>query len=171
MSDQPSTVRRASFPPDYGTRGGDDDEPLAWRDIEDRLRDAPNYWVLTVAAGRRPHARPVDGVSVDGALCFGGSPEARWVRNLQENPAISVHLPSGDEVVILEGIAEYVTDPDHPLAEASTKASKAKYPQYFPGDHPVVVPTLLVAAAERRLRVDSVGLPEPRDPVDVQPLR
>ena len=24
-----------------------------------------------------PHARPVDGLSVDGALCFGGSPETR----------------------------------------------------------------------------------------------
>jgi len=27
-----------------------------------------------------PHARPVDGLSVDGALCFGGSPETRCAR-------------------------------------------------------------------------------------------
>jgi general stress protein 26 len=136
MSDQPATVARAAFPPDYGARGGDADEPLAWEDAEQRLRDAPNYWVSTVTAGGQPHARPVDGVWVGGALCFGGSPETRWVRNLQANPAISVHLPSGDDVVVLDGTAELVTDPEHPLAAPSAAASKAKYPQYYPGDEP-----------------------------------
>ena len=34
----------------------------------------------------------------------------RWVRNLQPNALISVHLPHDDEVVILEGTAELVTD-------------------------------------------------------------
>ncbi len=134
MNDQPPVVRRASFPPDYGSRGGVADEPLAWPDVEQRIRDAPNYWVATVTAGGKPHARPVDGVWVDGALCFGGSPAARWVRNLQANAAISVHLPTGDDVVILEGTARHVTDPEHPLAALSTQASRAKYPQYYPGD-------------------------------------
>lgn len=63
MSDQPS-VARADFPPDYGEHGGDDDEPLKWRDVE----AAPNYWLSTVTPGGRPHTRPVDGVWVDGAL-------------------------------------------------------------------------------------------------------
>lgn len=136
MTNHPSSVTRAAFPPDYGARGGDGDEPLAWEHAEQRLRDAPNYWVSTVTDGSRPHARPVDGVWVDGALCFGGSPAARWVRNLHQNPTISVHLPSGNDVIILEGRAEYVTDAGHPLAAASTVATKAKYPQYFPGDEP-----------------------------------
>jgi len=39
-------------------------------------------------------------------------------------------------VIILDGTAEYVTDPDHPLAAASAAASKEKYPQYYPGDDP-----------------------------------
>jgi nitroimidazol reductase NimA-like FMN-containing flavoprotein (pyridoxamine 5'-phosphate oxidase superfamily) len=135
MSDQPVSVTRAEFPPDYGARGGAEDEPLGWDQIEQRLRDAPNYWISTVGNGR-PHARPVDGVWLGGALCFGGSPATRWVRNLQENPEISVHLPSGEDVVILDGRAELVTDPEHPLAAASGAASKAKYPQYYPGDEP-----------------------------------
>lgn len=136
MSGEPSSARRAAFPSDYGTRGGEADQPLLWADVERRLRDAPNYWVSTVTAGSRPHARPVDGVWVDGALCFGGSPDTRWVRNLHENPAISVHLPSGDHVIILEGSAQYVAEPEHPLAAASTEASRVKYPQYFSGDDP-----------------------------------
>ena len=137
MSPKPSSVGRAVFPPDYGARGGQADEPLAWEVVEQRLRDAPNYWLSTVTSAGRPHSRPVDGVWVDGALCFGGSPATRWVRNLQENPAISVHLPSGDDVVILDGTAEYITDPDHPLAAVSAAASKEKYPQYYPGDEPL----------------------------------
>jgi hypothetical protein len=70
-------------------------------------------------------------VWVAGALCFGGSPETRWVRNLMANPSISVHLSSEAEAIILEGTAEYATDPSHPLAAPSTAASRAKYPQYY----------------------------------------
>jgi hypothetical protein len=133
---EPSSVRAVRFPPEYGSPGGP--ETLrAWHDVEARLRTAANYWLTTVGPDARPHARPVDGVWVDGALCFGGSPETRWVRNLVANPAVSVHLSSEAEAIILEGAAEYVTDPAHPLATLSTAASKAKYPQYFPaGDSP-----------------------------------
>lgn len=131
---RPPAVGRAQFPPDYGARGGDADEPLAWGHVEQLLRAAPNYWITTVSHAGRPHARPIDGVWVDRALCFGGSPETRWVRNLQANPNTSVHLPSGDDVVICEGTAELVTDADHPLAAPSAAASKEKYPQYYTGD-------------------------------------
>jgi general stress protein 26 len=137
MSDEPSSVTRAEFPPDYGERGGDADELLPWDHVAQRLRDAPNYWLATASSKGLPHARPVDGVWVDGTLCFGGSPDTRWVRNLQENPALSVHLPSGEDVVILEGTAELVTDPEHPVADPSTAATRAKYPQYFSGDDPM----------------------------------
>ena len=95
---------------------------------------ASNYWITTIGPDVRPHARPVDGVWVDGALCFGGSPETRWVRNLMANPSISVHLSSEAEAIILEGSAEYVTNRSHPLAAASAAASKEKYPQYFSGN-------------------------------------
>lgn len=127
-------ARRAVFPPDYGERGGEGDEPLPWTSIEDQLREATTYWLSTVSPDGRPHARPVDGVWVDGALVFGGSPDTRWVRNLQANPALSVHLPNGGDAVILEGTVELVVDADHPLSEPSRRAAKAKYPQYYPGD-------------------------------------
>jgi hypothetical protein len=130
MGEHPTAVRLARFPAEYGARGGPDDEPLAWDDVEERLRNAPNYWVVTVTPEGRPHARPVDGVWVDGALCFGGSHEARWARNLAARPEVAVHLAGDDDIVILEGTAERVTEPEHPLSAASMGASRAKYPQY-----------------------------------------
>ncbi|HUR49199.1 MAG TPA: pyridoxamine 5'-phosphate oxidase family protein [Acidimicrobiales bacterium] len=136
MNDEPE-VRPAHFPREYGARGGEGDEPLPWEEVEARLCDALNYWITTVTPSGVPHARPVDGVWVQGALCFGGSDDTRWVRNLQTNPAMSVHLPSGDDVVVLEGTVEYVTDPEDPRASASSDATRKKYPQYFSSDDPV----------------------------------
>jgi Pyridoxamine 5'-phosphate oxidase len=130
---EPSSVAAVRFPPAYGTSGGPD-SLRPWSDVEERMRAASNYWVTTISPGGRPHARPVDGVWVEGALCFGGSPETRWVRNLMANPAISVHLSSEAEAIILEGTAELVTDSGHPLAAPSADASRKKYPQYYSGN-------------------------------------
>ena len=53
------------------------------------------------------------------------------IRTLEEdltaNPMLSVHLESGDDVVILEGAAEVVTDPDPGLVEQLFASSSAKY--------------------------------------------
>ncbi len=133
MPREPLSVRSVRFPAEYGAPGGPD-SLLPWSHAEERLRAASNYWITTVGPSRRPHARPVDGVWVDGVLCFGGSPETRWVRNLMANPSISVHLSSEAEAIILEGTAELVTDPSHPLAAPCMAASKEKYPQYYSGD-------------------------------------
>lgn len=132
MAREPSSARAVRFPAGYGTPGGPD-SLLPWGYVEERLRAASNYWITTVGPDARPHARPVDGVWVDGALCFGGSPGTRWVRNLMANPSLSVNLSSEAEAIILEGTAEYVTDSSHPLAAPSMAASKEKYPQYFSG--------------------------------------
>ncbi len=109
---------------------------LPWSFVEDRMAKARNYWVSTTRPDGTPHARPVDGVWIDSALCFGGAPETRWVRNLQRNSAISVHLGSEAEVVILEGAAQYITDPKHPIVEPLLEASRKKYPEYYSGKSP-----------------------------------
>ena len=114
MTSEPASVGSVRFPAAYGTPGGPD-SLLPWSYIEERIRAASNYWITTVGPNARPHARPVDGVWVDGALCFGGSPETRWVRNLMANPSTSVNLSSEAEAIILEGAAEYVTDPSLPI--------------------------------------------------------
>jgi general stress protein 26 len=130
LSRAPLSVGSVRFPAAYGTPGGPE-SLLPWSYVEARMRAASNYWITTVGPDARPHARPVDGVWVDGTLCFGGSPETRWVRNLMSSPAVSVHLSSEAEAIILEGTAEHVTDPSHHLAARSTAAFREKYPQYF----------------------------------------
>ena len=48
---------------------------------------------------------------MDLAFYLGPGPRTRKGRNLAENPNVAVHPESGDDVVILEGVAEVVTDP------------------------------------------------------------
>jgi general stress protein 26 len=121
---------RPKFPDGYGipkdTKG-----VLAWSWVQERMAKARNYWVGTTRPDGRPHARPVDGVWVEGALCFGGAPETRWVRNLEKNAAMTVHLGSETEVVILEGAAEWVSDVKNPVVAPMLAESKRKYPEYY----------------------------------------
>lgn len=138
MTNQPTTAAPARFPKGYGA--SDAGDLIPWSHVEEKLRSALNYWMTTASPTGQPHARPVDGVWVDGALCFGGSPETRWVRNLQANPKVSIHLPSEAEAIILEGRAEFVSDPGHPLAALSTSATREKYPQYFTDGAPAFHP-------------------------------
>ena len=83
---------------------------LPWSWAVERLEQARNYWVSTTRPDGRPHAMPVWGIWLDGAFFFGSGRESAKSRNLAANPAIVVHLESGDETVILEGVAERVVD-------------------------------------------------------------
>jgi hypothetical protein len=122
------------YPAEYATPEKPHDL-LSWAEIDRQIAGARNYWLASSGPSGAPHVRPVDGVWVDGALCFGGSPETRWVRNVTANSHVSVNLPSDELAVILEGEAELVIDPAHPLATPSAEASRAKYPQYYePGE-------------------------------------
>ena len=87
---------------------------------------ARGYWVATVHPDGRTHRSQVWGLWVDRDLYFGSGSRTRKARNLAENPNVAVH-PEGDDVVILEGVAEVVTDPDPALSERFYAASAAKY--------------------------------------------
>ena len=126
----------ARFPSDYGQTPETLADLLGWDEVAERIADARNYWLATLRPDGRPHLRPVDGVFVDDALCFGGSPATRWVQHVQHQPAVSASLPDDDHAVILEGRAELVEDPADPVAIAQAPANRAKYPQYFGGDEP-----------------------------------
>jgi nitroimidazol reductase NimA-like FMN-containing flavoprotein (pyridoxamine 5'-phosphate oxidase superfamily) len=102
---------------------------LTWEHVEQRLTDAKVYWIATVADGERPRVRPVDGLYLEGAVYVGGSPETRWVRDIEANPNVSIHLDGGYDVVILEGVIRQER-PDAELARRLAAASNAKYPEY-----------------------------------------
>ena len=100
---------------------------LGWAHVAERMAGAHHYWVCTVDAGGRPHATPVDGLWLDDRLYFGGSPGTRRNRNLTANPAVCIHLESGQDVVILHGDARELRDPPRALCARLSEASRAKY--------------------------------------------
>ncbi|MGH2604762.1 MAG: pyridoxamine 5'-phosphate oxidase family protein [Dehalococcoidia bacterium] len=120
------TVDRPVMPGSYGVPA-DNDTVLPWAWAVERLEKAKNYWFSTTRPDGRPHAMPAWGAWLDGVFYFEGSPETRRARNVTKNPAIVVHLESGDEVVILEGEARPAAEPDRALAERLAASFGAKY--------------------------------------------
>jgi general stress protein 26 len=102
---------RPRFPDVYGIHE-EAEGLLDWDWATERLERARNYWVSTARPDGRAHAMPVWGLWHDDAFYFSSAPNSRKARNLVSNPAVVVHLESGDEVVIVEGKAERATDED-----------------------------------------------------------
>lgn len=101
---------RPEMPASYGVPKGQEGL-LPWGHVGERMSAARNYWLSTVRPDGRPHSVPVWGVWVDEVLHFGGGRDTRKARNLAENPNVVAHSESGEDVVIIEGVAEEVTDP------------------------------------------------------------
>jgi hypothetical protein len=100
---------------------------LPFSHAETRLEKSRNYWICTARPDGRPHSIPVWGFWMDGAVYFGTARASRKSRNLTHNPAISIHLDSGDDVVILEGTAVEVNPNDKPTFKKLDAASRVKY--------------------------------------------
>lgn len=101
---------RPGFAPGYGVEANLDGM-LGWAWVDERMRVARNYWVATTTADGRAQVAPVWGVWFDDTFFFGTGVSSRKGRNLARDPRVSINLESGDEVVILEGVAEPLTDP------------------------------------------------------------
>jgi len=117
--------------PDYGI-SAEPDGLLPWSFADQQLAAARNYWIITTRPDGRPHAAPVWGVWLDSVLYFGTGPGSVKARNLAANPALVVHLESGDDVVILEGVAEWITEADTALWQRIADQYAAKYDGFRP---------------------------------------
>jgi PPOX class probable F420-dependent enzyme len=116
---------RPRFAPGYGIKGENEGAGLLpWSWAVERLVASRNYWISTTRPDGSPHAMPVWGVCVDGRVLFGTSAESRKGRNLARDPRVVVHVESGDETVIVEGVAE---DVPAELVEPMRAAYEAKY--------------------------------------------
>ena len=121
-------VDRPGIPPSYGASRAT--AFVDWSHVEERLAADRVYWLAAVGADGRPRVRPIDGLYLDGVIYVGGSGETRWVHDVEGHPAVSIHLDGVDDVVLVEGDAEVVTDVDADLAERLAAASNAKFPEY-----------------------------------------
>jgi nitroimidazol reductase NimA-like FMN-containing flavoprotein (pyridoxamine 5'-phosphate oxidase superfamily) len=99
---------------------------LDWMWAEEKLVKSRNYWICSTRPNGSPHSAPVWGVWMDSALYFSSAESSAKATNLKKNPAVSMHLESGDEVVIVEGKAVIVRD--KAALTRLAKAYEAKYP-------------------------------------------
>jgi hypothetical protein len=111
---------------------------LPWASAVQLLTVARNYWVAAVRTDGRPICRPLWAIWEPDGLWF--TTGSQMVRSLPRNPFVSVNLEDGDEVLILEGIAEQIHD-----AEALAQFVAAYNAKY---DHTAFVENGAISNAE-----------------------
>ena len=98
---------------------------IPWSKIDHWLQAFRSIWLSTTRRDGRPHAVPV-WYTWDGRnLYFISGRKLQKSNNLRRQPWIVVHAGDGDDVIILEGIAEIVTD--RAEAERVDALYRAKY--------------------------------------------
>lgn len=97
--------------PGYGIDPSATDGMLPWSVVADQLMAARNYWLATTRPDGRPHVMPIWALWMDGTIAFGTDPSSVKGRNLAVRADAVVHLESGDDVVVVEGVVESVDDP------------------------------------------------------------
>ena len=108
------------LPAGYGTAT----TTMDWAVVRARLEEAPRYWLVTTRPDGRAHVVPVDGLWLDDAWWYGGSPNTLHQRNLEHDRRVVVHLEDTMAAVILEGSIEKVP-PSPELTDRLMAASKA----------------------------------------------
>jgi len=124
---------------------------VSWKYVVAQLEKSKNYWISSTRPDGRPHAMPVWGVWMNGAVCFGTDRMSRKARNFQANPRVSLHLESGDDVVILEGAVREI-DPKEMAAMDKAYFKKYKMKLSNAPGNPcflAVVPRVVFAWHER----------------------
>jgi len=146
---------------------------MAWSDADDLLTESRVYWIASVRPDGRPHIVPSDGVWLDDALYFGGSPVTVHMRNVRATGRAVAHVGDGlAAAVIVEGnVTDETPTPD--VAARLAVANNTKYGDYGmtmqPEDYVSTAVTALRARrrsprgpATRRTRRDSSSVDDQR---------
>lgn len=116
--------------PGYGVLPADQGGGLLpWSWAEEQLSRSRNYWLATVGPDGQPHALPVWGTWLRGALWFSCGGRSRKRRNLAHQMRCAVTTQDPEQPVMVQGTAEIIRDVDQ--IRAFLDASNAKYEQHF----------------------------------------
>jgi PPOX class probable F420-dependent enzyme len=85
---------------------------IPWRKVDLLLRSQRTIWISTTRPDGRPHAVPVWYWGDGQAVYFATPRQSQKAKNLRRQPWVIVHAGDGDDVLILEGTATEVSDPD-----------------------------------------------------------
>ncbi len=121
---------KASRPymPGYGVLGPKSGRGLLpWKWARKKFSEARNYWVGTTRPNGSPHMMPIWGVMMDDVFYFSTEQNSQKARNLQSNPkcVVSIGRQDNEEAIIVEGVAEKVTEKT--LLTRFKEAYQAKY--------------------------------------------
>jgi PPOX class probable F420-dependent enzyme len=116
---------RPSMPPQYGIQAPTEGKGvLPWSWATERLAQTRGYWLATTRPDGRPHLAVVWGIWAHDQFYFATNAASRKGRNLAANPHCVVCPEQTAEAVIVEGVAEAVTDPAGIRRFAETYAAK-----------------------------------------------
>jgi general stress protein 26 len=87
------------------------------------LQTEQNLWLATVRPNSRPHLVPIWFVWVAGKIYLCTASNSVKVRNLKQNPRVSIALEDGTQPIVIEGLAQ----PIGAVPKSVTEAFKKKY--------------------------------------------
>jgi hypothetical protein len=98
---------------------------LPWAFVVEQMSASMFYWISTINRKMQPHTVPVWGIWYENRVHLEGSPKTTWAGNAIRNPDVSIHLPSAEQVVLIEGRAQFLKDDD--IDEATWKTIDTLY--------------------------------------------
>ena len=124
---QPKNARRVRpNMPHYGVTPEQTDAMLTRDWVDAQMRQARNFWLSTTSPDGKPYAAPVWGVWVEGSFFFSTGPRSVKARNIRHDNRVVLHLESGDETLIFEGVLLNSREPEA-LQAAIERAYSVKY--------------------------------------------
>ena len=133
---------RPLIPDDY-SMSKQEEGMVDWNTINQWMDDSKNYWLGTTKTNSKPHSRPIWGIWLDNFFYFGGGPNTRTVKNLNELNAISVHTESAQNVVIIEGYVERFDEEE--MNKVLGKKYEERYGIFHPPPFWKVIPEIVFA--------------------------
>ncbi|HET9914721.1 MAG TPA: pyridoxamine 5'-phosphate oxidase family protein [Anaerolineales bacterium] len=135
LDDNNQFTPQASRPdmPEYGLLDADQGRGLLpWHWAQERLEKSHNYWVATTRPDGRPHATAVWGIWWNNTFYFSSGRLTRKARNLAHNSSCVVCIENAAEAVIVEGVAQLVSDSI--VLKQLAPVYQAKYNSEYPND-------------------------------------
>lgn len=83
---------------------------VSWGWVDRNLRAVRSIWLSTTRPDGRPHATPVWFTWDGSTLYFATHRRSQKAKNLAREPWVVIHAGDGDDVIILEGKVETVTE-------------------------------------------------------------
>ncbi len=89
--------------------------------VERRLQTEQNLWLATVRPNSTPHLVPIWFVWVSGKIYLCTGADSVKVRNLMQNPHVSIALEDGAHPLVIEGLAQPIGVVPKPVIAAFMK--------------------------------------------------